>query len=75
MPTPHRHTEGYDEADFDGYALAYDEDRSAEREHDEDDEVCDGSGEIHFNASWRKEPWNDDSRPCPGCAQCEAEGA
>jgi hypothetical protein len=38
-----------------------------------EDEVCDGSGEIHFNKSWGQEPWNDESYACPGCPNCEPE--
>lgn len=52
-----------------------DEDYSpaAREEFADDDERCGGSGEIQFNKSWGKEPWNDDSVPCHGCPDCEPE--
>lgn len=57
----------FDEVDFDGPT-------AAEAARDEaPDEECDGSGEIHFNRSCGKEPWNDDSYECPGCLNCEPE--
>ena len=49
------------------------DDRPDRSEFAPDPEPCDGSGEVHFNKSWGKEPWNDDSHPCPGCANCEPD--